>query len=136
MRAPPVTLLQSFVAALALIALLLVALVTLVLEGARRSILSSAEKLRDASARRVESQVGAQLDGASAAVSELRREIELGLLQPVEGRGVEAALFRQVVRNPSLAEVTFVHAERTGYDVDGSPRLAPSGRWQVSVSPC
>ncbi|TMB13792.1 MAG: hypothetical protein E6J65_24750 [Deltaproteobacteria bacterium] len=40
--------------------MLLGALATLVLEGSRRSILSSAEKLRDATARRVETQVRAQ----------------------------------------------------------------------------
>lgn len=131
---PRVTLVQSFVAALALVALLLVAFATLVLEGSRRSILSSAEKLRDATARRVEAQVRAQLDGASAAVSELQREIALGLVRPADAQSVEAALFRQVVRNPGLAEVSLVHAERTGYEEDGKPRLALGGRWQVSVS--
>ena len=67
MRLPRVTLLGLFVAALALMAVLLGGLAAVVLEGSRRSILTSAEKLRDAAARRVETQVRAQLDGASTA---------------------------------------------------------------------
>jgi len=61
MRLPRVTLLGAFVAALAVMAVLLGALAAVVLEGSRRSILTSAEKLRDAAARRVEAQVRAQL---------------------------------------------------------------------------
>ena len=108
MRLPRVTLLGAFVAALALMAVLLGALAAVVLEGSRRSILTSAEKLRDAAARRVEAQVRAQLDGASTAIADLEREIELGVVPPHDLPGVEAALFREVVRNPSLAEVTFI----------------------------
>ena len=133
MRLPRVTLLGAFVAALALMAVLLGALAAVVLEGSRRSILTSAEKLRDAAARRVEAQVRAQLDGASTAIADLEREIELGVVPPHDLPGVEAALFREVVRNPSLAEVTFIHAHRTGYDAEGNPTLAPAGRWQLSV---
>jgi adenylate cyclase len=128
-----VTLLGAFVAALALVAVLLGLLAAIVLEGSRRSILASAEKLRDAAARRVEAQVRAQLDGASTAVADLEREIALGVVRPHDLPSVEAALFRQVVRNPSLAEMTFIHAHRTGFDADGNPTLAPAGRWQLSV---
>jgi len=38
-----------------------------------------------------------------------------------------------VVRNPSLLEVTLIHAERLGYDDQGKAHLAPGGRWQISV---
>jgi len=121
------------VAALGLMAALLAVLAALVLEGSRRSILASAEKLRDAAARRVEGQVRAQLDGASAAVLDLEREIELGVVRPLDAASVESALFRQLTRNPNLAEVTFIHAERTGFDAEGNPSLTPLGRWQLSV---
>ncbi|TMB11597.1 MAG: hypothetical protein E6J66_08665, partial [Deltaproteobacteria bacterium] len=133
MPAPRVTLLGAFVAALALIGMLLAALAAVVLESSRRSILASAEKLRDAAARRVEAQVRAELDGASSAISDLEREIMLGVVRPHDLASVEAALFRQVVRNPALAEVTLIHAHRTGYDAEGNPILAPAGRWQLSV---
>jgi adenylate cyclase len=132
-RAPRVTLLGAFALALALVAALLAALAALVLENSRRSILASAEKLRDAAARRVETQVRAQLDGASTAVFDLEREIALGIVQPRDLASVEGALFRQVVRNPSLLEVTLTHAERLGYDDQGNARLARAGRWQISV---
>src|SRR3954452_24789379 len=128
-----VTLLGAFVAALALMALLLAALAALVLDGSRRSILASAEKLRDAAARRGEAQVRAQLDGASAAVLDLQREIELGVVHPLDAESVESALFRQMARNPNLAEVTFIHADRTGFDAEGNPTLGRRGRWQLSV---
>jgi len=132
-RAPRVTLLRAFVGALALIGVLLAALAGIVLDSSRRSILASAEKLRDAAARRVEAQVRAELDGASSAISDLEREIMLGVVRPHDLASVEAALFRQVVRNPALAEVTLIHAHRTGYDAEGNPTLAPAGRWQLSV---
>jgi adenylate cyclase len=132
-RAPRLTLAGAFVAALAVIAALLAALGALVLDGSRRSILASAEKLRDAAARRVEAQVRSQLDGASEAALEVEREIALGVVQPRESTSVEAALFRQMVRNPNLAEVTLVQAERTGFDEHGAALLAPRGRWQMSV---
>jgi len=132
-RAPRLTLWGSFVAALVLVAALLAALAVLVLDGSRRSILASAEKLREAAARSIALQVRAQLDGASTAASDLEREIHLGLLRPSDPPSIEAALFRQVVRNPSLAEATFIHAGRVGFGTRGDAVLAPGGRWQVSV---
>src|SRR5256712_10518338 len=113
--------------------MLLAALAAVVLESSGRAILASAKKLRDAAARRVEAQVRAELDGASSAISDLEREIMLGVVRPHDLASVEAALFRQVVRNPALAEVTLIHAHRTGYDAEGNPILAPAGRWQLSV---
>src|SRR5438067_3338393 len=113
--------------------MLLAALAAVVLESSRRSILASAEKLRDAAARRVEAQVRAELDGASSAISDLEREIMLGMVRPHDLASIEAALFRQVVHNPALAELTLIHAHRTGYDAEGNPTLAPAGRWQLSV---
>src|SRR2546427_11775106 len=107
------TLLGAFVGALALIGVLLAALAGIVLDSSSRSILASAEKLRDAAARRVEAQVRAQLDGASSAISDLEREIMLGVIRPHDLASVEAALFRQVVRNLSLAQGTLVHAHPT-----------------------
>jgi len=132
-RAPRLTLWGSFVAALVLVAALLAALAVLVLDGSRRSILASAEKLREAAARSIALRVRAQLDGASTAASDLEREIHLGLLRPSDPPSIEAALFRQVVRNPSLAEATFIHAERVRFGTGGDAVLAPGGRWQVSV---
>ena len=133
MQTPRVTLVQSFVAGLALVAVLLAVLAALVIDGSRRTILASAEKLRAAAARRVETQVGEQLKGAETAVLEVEREIKLGLLRPTDELGVEASLFRQAVRNPNLAEVTFVHADRLGFDSGGNAQLARAGRWQISL---
>jgi len=132
-RGPRLTLWGTFVAALVLGAALLAALAALLLDGSRRSILASAEKLREAAARSVAIRVRAQLDGASTAALDVEREIRLGLLRARDPASVEAALFRQVVRNPSLAEATFIHAERAGFEAQGEAILAPGGRWQVSV---
>jgi len=105
---PRVTLKGAFAAALSLIALLLLALAALVLDGSRRSILASAEKLRDATARRVEAQVRAQLDGAAGAAAGVERDIALGVIRLQDAGSVEAGLFRQLAANPNLAEVTFI----------------------------
>jgi adenylate cyclase len=127
MRMPRVTLEQSFVGALAVVAGLLVALAVLALDGSRRSILASAEQLRAAEAARVETQVRSQLDGVTAAVDELRRELAQGLTRPGE------AVLRELQRNPLLAEVSYVHAQRQGFDEHGGPVLAAEDRWQVSA---
>ena len=127
------TLKGAFAAALSLIALLLLALAALVLDGSRRSILASAEKLRDATARRVEAQVRAQLDGAAGAAAGVERDIALGVIRLQDAGSVEAGLFRQLAANPNLAEVTFIAAERIGYAEDGAPRLAARGSWQLSL---
>src|SRR5207248_10674327 len=34
---------------------------------------------------------------------------------------------------PSLAEIAFTRAERTGFQPNGDPIFAPHGRWQLSI---
>ncbi len=46
---------------------------------------------------------------------------------------VEARLFSELVDHPTLSDITLTHAEGLGFDADGLVRLAPSGRWQLSV---
>ncbi|HEX4385157.1 MAG TPA: adenylate/guanylate cyclase domain-containing protein [Myxococcales bacterium] len=127
MRAHRITLEQSFAGALAVVAGLLVALAAFSLDGSRRSILASAERLRAAEAARVDAQVRTYVDGVTAAVDELKRELAQGLKDP------EAAVLRELQRNPLLAEVSFVHAQRIGFDEHGTPLLAAGDRWQVSA---
>jgi adenylate cyclase len=127
MRAPRITLEQSFIGALAVVSGLLVALAVLSLDGSRRSILASAERSRAAEAARVDAQVGTYVEGVTAALEELRRELAQGLNDP------EAAVLRELQRNPRLEEVSFVHAQRNGFDERGGPVLAKNDRWQVSA---
>ena len=118
----------------ALVAVLLGVLAALVLEGSRRSILASAERLRAAAALRVEEMVLRQLSVASGAVDAVERDLDRALARPDDRESMEAALFRQIAADPLLAEVSFIRADRVGYDAQGEIELAPKGRWQVSVS--
>ncbi len=133
MRAPRVTLLQVFAGSTAALALLLGALLALFFAATRRSLLDTAEALRDSAARRIEALVREELDGASRAVRDVEQSIRLGVADPDVPASIESALFAGLVRNPHLAEVTFTRAERNGFDGEGAAALAPAGRWQVSV---
>lgn len=133
MRGPRLTLLQAFVGGAAVVAVLLGVLAALVLAGTRRSILQSAERLRAAAALRAEELVLRQLSVASEAVDGVERDLDRGLASADDSRSVEAALFRQIARDPLLAEVTLIRADRLGYARDGEIEIAPRGRWQVSV---
>ena len=103
MRRSRVTLLQTFVGGAALVAVLLGVLAAVVLEGTRRSILQSAEKLRAAAALRAEDLVLRQLSIASDAVDAVERDLDRALARPDDPSSVEAALFRQIARDPLLA---------------------------------
>jgi len=128
MRAPRVTLLQVFAGSAAALALLLGALLALFSAATRRSVLHTAEALRASAARRIDALVREELDGASRAVHDVEQSIRLGVADPDLATSVESALFAEVVRNPRLAEVTFTRAQRDGFDAEGEPVIAQSGR--------
>ena len=133
MRAPRVTLLQLFAGSATLLAVLLGALLALFFTATRRSILQTAEALRDSAARRIEALVRDELEGAARAVTFVEQSIRLGVADADEPRSVESALFATMLRNPHLAEATFTRADRSGFDDDDEAMLAPARRWQVSV---
>src|SRR5438067_1647874 len=133
MRAPRLTLVQVFAGSAAAVAVLLATLLVLFLAASRRSILQSAEALRDAAARRIESLVLDELHGASKAVTDLERDVRLGVVDPDDPKSVESALFAAIARNDHLAEVTFTCAHRTGFDEEGYPELEARPRWQLSL---
>src|SRR5438067_6052064 len=133
MRAPRLTLVQVFAGSAAAVAVLLATLLVLFLAASRRSILQSAEALRDAAARRIESLVLEELRGANKAVTDLERDVRLGVVDPDDPKSVESALFATIARNDHLAEVTFTCAHRTGFDEEGYPALEARPRWQMSL---
>src|SRR5919201_2164099 len=133
MRAPRLTLLQVFVVSMGGIAFLLALLIALFLSSSRASIVESAEALRGAAARRIEAHVAVELSGAARAVSDVEAALRLGVLSADDPRGIEAALFEELLRNDHLSEVTFTRANRRGFDGDGGALLDRSPRWQVSL---
>jgi adenylate cyclase len=133
MRAPRLTLVQVYAVSAAAVAVLLAAMLGLFLAASRRSILESAEALRDAAARRIESLVLDELHGAARAVADLERDVRLGIVDPDDAKAIESALFAALARNDHLAEVTFTCAHRTGFDGEGYPVLEARPRWQVSL---
>lgn len=127
------TLGQVFYLSLVGLVLLLAALFAVVLEGSRRSIVQSSERLREAYADRIGDELRKDLlEPAAKSLENLERQIRSGALRSDDPLSLESALFVEILNNKELAEVTLTHADLVGRGEDGV-RLAPSGRWQISV---
>jgi adenylate cyclase len=128
---PRLTLGRALLAGPLALALCAAVLAGLLLEGWGDSLLASAERLRDAAARRAEAMVRERLGHATAALDDLERDIRSGILDPGDPVAVEKVLFARLVNDTELDEVTLTRA-RT---VDGEPTgdLAPGDRWQMSL---
>ncbi len=127
------TLGQVFLLAMAGLAALLGVLLWLFARGSRQTIVDSSEKLRSAQAEGISLDVERYLEQAEKAVEHIENQIRFGAFRAEDALSVEAHLFAEVLNTPDLAEVAFTHAVRRGYLDDGTPDLAPDGRWQVSV---
>lgn len=112
------TLRQAFVVLLIVSALLLGAVFALLLESSRRSVLASAEALRDAASRRAAAAVDTYLRQAEAPLAEVEADLHNGLVDGDDAVEMERRLLSASLSNMGLAEVTFTHAD-------------PS--WQVSL---
>jgi adenylate cyclase len=133
MRPLRFTLAQFFFAATALAVVVMGVLLFAFLESSRRSILESSERLRAAAARRVEGRVQASLSEASDVLEAIARDATHAAMDTADPALIEARLFSAVDNAPHVADVTLTHAEAHGFDPQGDLRLAPDGRWQVSV---
>lgn len=135
------TLAQWFVLTTLALALLVGATFTVLLESARRSILARSDELRDAEALRIDAELSKQLAVGADAIDEVARALRLGLVSMNDPVSIEARLFAELLDHPTLSDVTMTHATRRCdvderqdcYDADGHARLAPDGRWQVTV---
>jgi adenylate cyclase len=127
------TLAQTFlVAALAVAAVVGVAF-WLFLRDSRRSILDFSERLRLTAAERVEGSVARALGTAQDALTDVARSLRVRSVSPDDLAALEVSLYSELASSPRLAEVTFVRADVTGYDVGGAAELAAQGRFQIWV---
>ena len=133
MKRPRFTLAQAFVAANLCLAALLGALVYGLFLGSERSVLATSELVRRATSDVIGQRIQTYLDGAERLINSTERQIQLGLLDPRDPRSVEAALFAAAVDWPGTAGISLTLGHALGFDDDGLLRLAPDGRWQMSV---
>ena len=102
------------------------------LDSSRQEILARSDMLREAAARRVDERVTAELKIPLGALGDVERGLRLGALHGDDPDRVEARLFTELVDHPSLAALSFTHADLQGFD-DQKARIGPDDRWQVAA---
>ncbi|HVT02316.1 MAG TPA: adenylate/guanylate cyclase domain-containing protein [Thermoanaerobaculia bacterium] len=127
------TLGQIFYLSLIGLSLLLALLFYLLLDGSRKSIVDSSERLREAHSRRIAGQVESYLNLAQGSVEAIENQLRNGAGGADGPSAIEPCLFAQILTNNNLAEATLSHASSLGYDSDGNLKLAERDRWQVSL---
>ena len=127
------TLIQAFLAMILAISGVAGVALYVFVSASQRSILESAERLRDAAARRTESRIRGDLDEAGTSLASLERALRLGAARADTPLALEAAAFAEMVNHPRLADVSFTHADPRGYDADGNAILAAEDRWELEV---
>src|SRR5215218_2021523 len=128
------TLRQVFLLSIAALAVLLGVLFYVLMDGSRRSILQTSDRLRDEAARRIAGDVRAYLGTAEKALADVEGQLRYAGLSADDPAALEAALFAQVRNNPRLAEATLTHADRLVYSTGSNDvGWAKGERWQVSA---
>ncbi len=112
---------------------LLALLFYLFLDGSRRAILESAERLREGASLRIATRVEDFLYAAEKALEDVEAQIAAGAVRPDDAVSVETGLLAVAIANENLAEVTLTRAMLHGHDAEGAALLGQAGRWQVSV---
>jgi adenylate cyclase len=103
------------------------------LDSSRQEILARSDTLREAAARHVDERVTAQLKIPLETLGDVERGLKLGVLRGDDPDELEARLFTELVDHPSLAELSFTHADLQGFGADHQARIGPDDRWQVAV---
>jgi adenylate cyclase len=132
-RRPRLTLAKLFVLTTLAISVALGATFYASVESSRRSIVDRSDKLRDAAALRIGARLSADLGIGAAALADLERAMRFGVLSVDDPVPLEGDLFSELLDHPTLSDISLTHAVLLARDPDGSPRLAPDDRWQMSV---
>ena len=133
-NAMKLTLGQVFGLSLFGLATMLAALFYFVFESSRDATIESSERLRDQASREIAGRIATFLEPAPETVAQFQREVSSGLVEARDPRSVEQALFKLLLANPNLGEVTLTYAERTGYDADGNAQLTATPRGQITAA--
>jgi hypothetical protein len=102
-RRARLTLVQAFVMAIAGISVVAGAALYVFVSACQRSILESAERLRDAAAQRTESRILRDLDEASTSLASIERALRLGAARGDTPLALEPMAFAELVNHPRLA---------------------------------
>src|SRR3954454_13637759 len=127
------TLRQVFVLTLAGLLLLLGALLYIVYDGSRRSILEGAKRLQQEAATRMTEGFAGYLGSAEKTLADLGGQLAQGVLRPDDPIRLEAALRSIVQTNENLAEATLTYADKLNYARSEEFPTVAGGRGQVSV---
>ncbi len=115
------------------LALSLAILFYLVLDASKRTILKSAERLRDEISREIALRVIDYLNEAPLAVAHFEKQVDYGLVDPRNAASIHAGLLSLLLANGHISEATFTFAESTGFDGDGYILLNRASEGQVTV---
>lgn len=132
-RINPPTLRQVFLLTIAGLAVLLAVLFYVLMDGSKKSILQSSDRLRDEAARRIADNFRAYLESAEKALADIEGQLRYANLSVDDPAALERALFAEVRNSPRLAEVTLTHAETLEYAPNGQLAVAGGARWQLSA---
>ena len=113
--------------------LLLSSLLYVVANGSQRSIAKAAERLRESASERVSRQIENYLYQVEDSVRALEKSFVLHTCKAEDRRSVESCLLSTLLSNQELTEVSLTAATLLGYEENGAARLAPTGRWQLSL---
>jgi adenylate cyclase len=127
------TLAQTFFAANLSLVGLLSGLVVSLFYRSEESVRATSEIARRATSDAIGQRIQAYLDGADHTIRSLERQIQVGLCDPADPKSVEAALYAVALDRPAMAGISLTLGRALGFDDDGRMRLAPDGRWQLSV---
>jgi hypothetical protein len=127
------TLSGFFALAIAAVAVVVAAAMALLLARSRQTLLHEADKLQLAASERVEAQVVDELGRASRALDDIARGITTGVAPIGDPAALEAPLLLRLLGDAHLEELTFTRASLLGYDAEGEARLAPEGRYQLTL---
>jgi adenylate cyclase len=109
-RPPSLTLTRFFGVVFAVMALLIVGLVSLFYAGSRRTVLVASERLMAQASRHLVDLINRHLAEAEEAVISFERRSAAGLVEPGDAGALESTLLDALVANAHLTEVTFTRA--------------------------
>jgi adenylate cyclase len=106
---------------------------TAFLRASRASRRETSDRMRVAAAARVQQKVVGELGKAQKALDDIESGLRSGAIRADDLALLEAHLYGRLLAEPRLEEATFSRATQEGFDDEGEARLAPEGRWQLSV---
>ena len=125
---------QLFLFTLAGLAILLGVLFWVVLANSRQTLTQSAQRQREeAAAASIGGDVINFLDGGLSALQVIQREVAHQSIAIRDDEALEKTLYNELLNRSEISEVTVTHAQLLGYTPAGDAKLAPGGRWQLSV---